>query len=64
VEVGDRRAAIRRAVALAGPGDVVLVAGKGHETGQEIGGVVHPFDDREELRAALAASRQTPEPAR
>ncbi len=46
VEVGDRRAAIRRALAVARPGDVVLVAGKGHETGQEIDGVVHPFDDR------------------
>jgi UDP-N-acetylmuramoyl-L-alanyl-D-glutamate--2,6-diaminopimelate ligase len=32
----------------------VVIAGKGHETGQEIHGVVHPFDDRDELRAALA----------
>ena len=47
VEVGDRRAAIRDAVHRAGPGDIVLVAGKGHETGQEVAGVVHPFDDRE-----------------
>ena len=54
VEVASRREAIRRAVALAGPGDVVLVAGKGRETGQEVAGVVHPFDDRDELRAALA----------
>ncbi len=54
VEVDDRRAAIRKAVALAGPGDTVVIAGKGHETGQEIAGVVHPFDDRDELRAALA----------
>ncbi len=53
-ETGDRRAAIVHAIALAGPGDVVLVAGKGHETGQEIDGVVHPFDDREVVRAALA----------
>jgi UDP-N-acetylmuramoyl-L-alanyl-D-glutamate--2,6-diaminopimelate ligase len=45
-EVGDRRRAIRAALSLAGPGDVVLVAGKGHETGQEVAGVVHPFDDR------------------
>lgn len=45
-EIGDRRAAIAAAVAWAGPGDVVLVAGKGHETGQEINGVKHPFDDR------------------
>ena len=49
----DRRAAIRRAVELAEPGDVVLVAGKGHEQGQEIAGVVHPFDDREVVREAL-----------
>jgi UDP-N-acetylmuramoyl-L-alanyl-D-glutamate--2,6-diaminopimelate ligase len=55
VESDDRRAAIRHAVALAGPGDTVLVAGKGHETGQEIAGTVHPFDDRDELRAALEA---------
>ena len=46
IEVPGRRDAIRRAVSLAGPGDVVLLAGKGHETGQEIQGVVHPFDDR------------------
>lgn len=55
VEVGDRRTAIERAIATAGPGDVVVVAGKGHETGQEVGGVVHPFDDREVVRAVLRA---------
>jgi UDP-N-acetylmuramoyl-L-alanyl-D-glutamate--2,6-diaminopimelate ligase len=54
-EVGDRRAAIVRAISLAEPGDIVVVAGKGHETGQEIDGVTHPFDDREVVRAALAA---------
>jgi UDP-N-acetylmuramoyl-L-alanyl-D-glutamate--2,6-diaminopimelate ligase len=53
VEVGDRRAAIEHAVAAAHPGDVVVVAGKGHETGQEIDGVVHPFSDRDELAAAI-----------
>jgi UDP-N-acetylmuramoyl-L-alanyl-D-glutamate--2,6-diaminopimelate ligase len=51
----DRRSAIERAVALAEPGDVVLIAGKGHEQGQEIAGVVHPFDDRAVAREALAA---------
>ncbi|HYB80736.1 MAG TPA: UDP-N-acetylmuramoyl-L-alanyl-D-glutamate--2,6-diaminopimelate ligase, partial [Mycobacterium sp.] len=53
VEIGDRRAAIRHAVAWAGPGDVVLVAGKGHETGQRAAGQVRPFDDRVELARAL-----------
>jgi UDP-N-acetylmuramoyl-L-alanyl-D-glutamate--2,6-diaminopimelate ligase len=55
LEVGDRRTAIRRAVAMARAGDTVVIAGKGHETGQEIDGTVHPFDDRDELRAALEA---------
>jgi UDP-N-acetylmuramoyl-L-alanyl-D-glutamate--2,6-diaminopimelate ligase len=49
----DRRVAIRAAVAAAAPGDAVVVAGKGHETGQEVGGVVTPFDDRVVLREAL-----------
>ncbi len=53
-EVGDRREAIRLAVSLAGDGDVVVVAGKGHEAGQEVGGVVTPFDDREVLREELS----------
>jgi UDP-N-acetylmuramoyl-L-alanyl-D-glutamate--2,6-diaminopimelate ligase len=52
-EIGDRADAIRAAVHEAAADDTVLVAGKGHETGQEIAGVVHPFDDREVLRAAL-----------
>lgn len=51
---GDRRAAIRQGVALLGPGDVLVVAGKGHERGQTVKGVTHPFDDVEEVRAALA----------
>jgi UDP-N-acetylmuramoyl-L-alanyl-D-glutamate--2,6-diaminopimelate ligase len=55
VEIGDRRAAIRHVVAWAGPGDVVLVTGKGHETGQSRGGQTRPFDDRLELAAALEA---------
>jgi UDP-N-acetylmuramoyl-L-alanyl-D-glutamate--2,6-diaminopimelate ligase len=57
VEQGDRRAAIHEAVRRARPGDIVLVAGKGHETGQEIHDVVHPFDDRVVAREALAARR-------
>ncbi len=52
----DRRAAIRRALALRQGEDVVLVAGKGHETYQEIQGVRHPFSDAAEIRAALDAS--------
>jgi UDP-N-acetylmuramoyl-L-alanyl-D-glutamate--2,6-diaminopimelate ligase len=52
-EIADRAAAIRAAVALASAGDTVVVLGKGHETGQDTAGVVHPFDDRAELRAAL-----------
>lgn len=51
--IGDRAAAIRAAIAWAQPGDAILVAGKGHETGQEVNGVVHHFDDREEVQAAL-----------
>jgi UDP-N-acetylmuramoyl-L-alanyl-D-glutamate--2,6-diaminopimelate ligase len=51
----DRRAAIAAAVAEARPGDAVVVAGKGHETGQEAHGVVAPFDDRDELRRAVRA---------
>lgn len=51
--ITDRREAIKAAVALARPGDIILVAGKGHETYQDIGGVKHHFDDREEVRAAF-----------
>ena len=53
LRICDRREAIRTAVMLANPGDVILVAGKGHETYQEINGVRHHFDDREELKKAL-----------
>ncbi len=51
----DRRAAIALAVGLAGPGDTVVVAGKGHESGQEVAGVLTPFDDRTVLREVLEA---------
>ncbi|HKC27591.1 MAG TPA: UDP-N-acetylmuramoyl-L-alanyl-D-glutamate--2,6-diaminopimelate ligase [Jatrophihabitans sp.] len=53
IEVAGRAEAIAVAVAAAADADTVLVAGKGHETGQEIAGVVHPFDDRVVLRQAL-----------
>jgi UDP-N-acetylmuramoyl-L-alanyl-D-glutamate--2,6-diaminopimelate ligase len=56
--VADRRQAIERAVAWARPGDVVVVAGKGHEQGQEVAGVVHPFDDRVVLRESLGLVRR------
>ncbi len=51
--ISDRRQAIRTACLMAEPGDIILVAGKGHETYQEIKGIKHHFDDREELREAL-----------
>jgi UDP-N-acetylmuramoyl-L-alanyl-D-glutamate--2,6-diaminopimelate ligase len=57
MEIGDRRAAIAAAVAYAHPGDAVVVAGKGHETGQDVGGVIHPFDDGSQLAAALRGTR-------
>jgi UDP-N-acetylmuramoyl-L-alanyl-D-glutamate--2,6-diaminopimelate ligase len=53
----DRRTAIASALAGAAPGDVVVIAGKGHEQGQEIAGVVHPFDDRDVARLALRTIR-------
>jgi UDP-N-acetylmuramoyl-L-alanyl-D-glutamate--2,6-diaminopimelate ligase len=49
----DRARAISAALGEAGPGDIVVIAGKGHETGQESGGKVHPFDDADVARAAL-----------
>ena len=51
----DRGRAIAQAIAEAEPGDIVLIAGKGHEPYQEIDGVQHPFDDRQVAQAALAA---------
>jgi UDP-N-acetylmuramoyl-L-alanyl-D-glutamate--2,6-diaminopimelate ligase len=51
----DRRSAIRRALSDAEPGDVVLVAGKGHEAGQTADGITIPFDDRVVVRDELEA---------
>ena len=52
-EIGDRRAAIQQAIAMMGDGDVVVIAGKGHEQGQIIGGTTHPFDDATVAAEAL-----------
>ncbi|HYL48259.1 MAG TPA: UDP-N-acetylmuramoyl-L-alanyl-D-glutamate--2,6-diaminopimelate ligase [Stellaceae bacterium] len=54
-EIGDRRTAIRTATKLLQAGDVLLIAGKGHESGQIVGARTLPFDDRIEARAAVAA---------
>lgn len=55
--VQDRTEAIKLAVNIAQPGDVVIVLGKGHERGQEIAGVIHPFDDRLVLAHAIEAKK-------
>ena len=52
-EIGDRAEAIAAGVAMLGAGDVLVVAGKGHETGQIVGDKVLPFSDHEEVRKAL-----------
>jgi UDP-N-acetylmuramoyl-L-alanyl-D-glutamate--2,6-diaminopimelate ligase len=56
----DRRIAIARALALARPGDVVLIAGKGHETGQEFADRTVPFDDRLVARELLSTAASSP----
>jgi UDP-N-acetylmuramoyl-L-alanyl-D-glutamate--2,6-diaminopimelate ligase len=53
IEIGDRVAAIRAGVAMLRDGDALLIAGKGHETGQIIGDKTLPFSDADEARAAL-----------
>jgi UDP-N-acetylmuramoyl-L-alanyl-D-glutamate--2,6-diaminopimelate ligase len=53
VEIGDRREAIRQAIDMMRNGDVVVIAGKGHEQGQIVGGTTHPFDDATEAAEAL-----------
>jgi UDP-N-acetylmuramoyl-L-alanyl-D-glutamate--2,6-diaminopimelate ligase len=56
----DRARAIADTIARAAAGDVVLIAGKGHETYQLVSGVSRHFDDREEAKRALAARRKRP----
>lgn len=56
----DRAQAIAGAIGMARPGDVVLIAGKGHETGQDFGGQVEPFDDAEVARRALRSAPHPP----
>jgi UDP-N-acetylmuramoyl-L-alanyl-D-glutamate--2,6-diaminopimelate ligase len=53
LSIVDRREAIRTACTIAQPGDVILIAGKGHEDYQEIRGVKHHFDDHEVVREAF-----------
>ncbi|WP_158967512.1 UDP-N-acetylmuramoyl-L-alanyl-D-glutamate--2,6-diaminopimelate ligase [Chachezhania sediminis] len=59
-EIGDRAEAILRGVASLGPGDALLIAGKGHETGQIVGSDVLPFDDVEQASIAVAALEGRP----
>jgi UDP-N-acetylmuramoyl-L-alanyl-D-glutamate--2,6-diaminopimelate ligase len=59
LEIGDRGTAIAQAVADLEPGDVLLIAGKGHETGQIVGNKVLPFSDQETAREAIAAASRT-----
>jgi UDP-N-acetylmuramoyl-L-alanyl-D-glutamate--2,6-diaminopimelate ligase len=56
IEIGDRARAIAAALDMARSGDVVVVAGKGHEQGQTIGGIVKPFDDAATIRGLAAAA--------
>jgi UDP-N-acetylmuramoyl-L-alanyl-D-glutamate--2,6-diaminopimelate ligase len=55
IEIGDRASAIRAAIDDLEPGDALLIAGKGHETGQIIGDRVLPFSDHDAVQAALSA---------
>jgi UDP-N-acetylmuramoyl-L-alanyl-D-glutamate--2,6-diaminopimelate ligase len=54
----SRKEAIQAAAVMAKSGDIILVAGKGHEKYQEIQGVKHPFDDKEELKKALSIGNE------
>jgi UDP-N-acetylmuramoyl-L-alanyl-D-glutamate--2,6-diaminopimelate ligase len=61
-EIGDRALAIAAGLEALGPGDVLVVAGKGHEQGQTIGGTVVPFDDVGVVRALVGGAEKTPSP--
>ena len=56
-EIGDRADAIAVGIRDLGPGDILVVAGKGHEQGQIVGATVRPFDDADVVRAAIAEMR-------
>ncbi len=58
IDAGDRAGAIAKALAALGPGDVLAVAGKGHESGQTIGGMTYPFDDASVVRGLVSGSTQ------
>jgi UDP-N-acetylmuramoyl-L-alanyl-D-glutamate--2,6-diaminopimelate ligase len=60
IEIGDRREAIRTAIGRLEPGDLLVIAGKGHETGQIVGDQVLPFDDAREARTALSVLAAAP----
>jgi UDP-N-acetylmuramoyl-L-alanyl-D-glutamate--2,6-diaminopimelate ligase len=64
LEIGDRSTAIRDAVALLNAGDLLVIAGKGHETGQTVGTVVHPFLDADHARDAVRAVDHARAPVR
>ncbi len=57
IEIGDRRHAIEAAIGGLGPGDLLVIAGKGHETGQIVGGETIPFDDAEIAREIAGRGR-------
>ena len=61
LQIADRRKAIEAAIALAKPGDIILIAGKGHESTQQIGDLKIPFSDRQLVTALLSESQGEPE---